>query len=346
MNDEKLINDAIEYIDKLFRTNAGGHDAAHSLRVYKSALQIAEKEPACDLTIVSLAALLHDVDDHKLFDTRNNANARSFLETHRVAEEKIEKICAVINSVSFSQNRGKRPETIEGRIVQDADRLDALGAIGIARTFAYGGEHGRSIDESVQHFYDKLLLIKDELNTDAAKGIAGKRHAFLETYLAEFKDELGVSMMRIDKADYEDLKEILDLQYLAYQSEAALFGSNDIPPLKQTIEEVKEEFRNGLILKMTSDDGCIIGSVRAKEDAGTVYIGKLMVHPDYRLHGYGTRLLTAIEDCFPNKRFELFTSTRSVNNIRLYQSNGYRKFKQKTINDDLIFVFMEKAPEI
>lgn len=102
-----------------------------------------------------------------------------------------EEICAVINVVSFSQNRGKRPETIEGKIVQDADRLDALGAVGIARTFAYGGEHGRSMEESVQHFYDKLLLIKDELNTDTARKIAEKRHAFLKDYLAELREELS-----------------------------------------------------------------------------------------------------------------------------------------------------------
>ena len=189
---KKLINDAIEYITRLFESNAGGHDVSHSLRVYKNALLIAEKETACDLTIVSLAALLHDVDDHKLFDTENNANARTFLNSHNVSDEMTEKICAVINVVSFSKNRGKRPETIEGKIVQDADRLDALGAIGIARTFAYGGEHGRSIDESVKHFYDKLLLIKDELNTDTAKEIARKRHVFLETYLGELKDELGL----------------------------------------------------------------------------------------------------------------------------------------------------------
>ncbi len=190
---KKLIDDAIEYITRLFESNAGGHDAAHSLRVYKTALLIAEKETACDLTIVSLAALLHDVDDHKLFDTENNANARAFLNNHHVPNEMTESICAVIDAVSFSQNRGKRPETIEGKIVQDADRLDALGAIGIARTFAYGGEHGRSINESVQHFYDKLLLIRDELNTDTAKEIAGKRHVFLETYLGELKDELGTN---------------------------------------------------------------------------------------------------------------------------------------------------------
>ncbi len=151
--------------------------------------------------------------------------------------------------------------------------------------------------------------------------------------------------MRIDKANYNDLKEILDLQYLAYQSEASLFGTNDIPPLKQTIDEVEEEFRNGLILKMISDDGTIIGSVRAKEDSGTLYIGKLMVHPEYRGHGYGTRLLSAMENCFPNKRYELFTSTRSVDNIRLYQRNGYKEFDRKAVNNELIFVFMEKPSE-
>ncbi len=79
-------------------------------------------------------------------------------------------------------------------IVQDADRLDALGAIGIARTFSYGGEHGRSLDESIQHFYDKLLLLKDELNTDTAREIARKRHAFLEAYLEEYKEEMGIRL--------------------------------------------------------------------------------------------------------------------------------------------------------
>ena len=195
MNNEELINRAIEYIRELFDGNAGGHDAAHSIRVYRNALQIAEKESACDLTVVSMAALLHDVDDHKLFDTENNANARVFLERNAVPDDSIEEICAVINAVSFSRNRGKHPDTIEAKIVQDADRLDALGAIGIARTFAYGGEHGRSIEESVQHFYDKLFLIKDELNTVSAREIASKRHEFLEAYISELKDELHNTYM-------------------------------------------------------------------------------------------------------------------------------------------------------
>ncbi|MCR5031138.1 MAG: hypothetical protein K5982_06650, partial [Selenomonadaceae bacterium] len=121
--------------------------------------------------------------------TENNANARAFLTGQHVTPEKIERICEAVNSVSFSQNRGKRPATLEGKIVQDADRLDALGAIGIARTFAYGGEHGRSLDVSVEHFHEKLLLLKDELNTETAQKLAEPRHAFLEQFLAQYESE-------------------------------------------------------------------------------------------------------------------------------------------------------------
>ena len=184
-----LIRSTIAYIEDLFRGNAGGHDAAHSLRVYRSAMKIAETEPEADKEIVALAALLHDADDHKLFHTENNENTRSFLMENRVPEETIDQICAAINAVSFSQNRGKRPDTIEGRIVQDADRLDALGAIGIARTFAYGGEHGRPLHESVQHFHDKLLLLKDTMNTESGRALAKGRHAFLEAFLRELEKE-------------------------------------------------------------------------------------------------------------------------------------------------------------
>ena len=146
----------------------------------------------------------------------------------------------------------------------------------------------------------------------------------------------------IYKAGLEDLQEILQLQYLSYQSEAALFGSRDIPPLKQTLDEVIAEYNNGIVLKMTDDD-VIVGSIRAKERNGTVYIGKLMVHPDYRRNGYGTKLLTEIEKYFPNKRYELFTSTRSTGNIRLYQNLGYKMFDCKAITDELQFVYMEKG---
>ncbi len=127
-----------------------------------------------------------------------------------------------------------------------------------------------------------------------------------------------MNLTSIYKANYEDLPEILRLQQLAYQSEAALFGNQDIPPLKQTLDEVIEEYNNGIILKMVTENNIIIGSVRAKENNGTVYIGKLMVHPDYRGHGYGTKLLKEIERTFPRKRYELFTSTRSMDNIQLY----------------------------
>ena len=187
--DKLLIDNAIKYIRELFREDFGGHDAEHSLRVYRNAVMIAESESACDREIVSLAALLHDADDHKLFSTTDNANARSFLEKNHVPQDRIDRICEAINSVSFSRNKDRRPETIEGMIVQDADRLDALGAIGIARTFAYGGEHSRPLDDSVQHFHEKLLLLKDLMNTEAGKTFAERRHAFLESFIAEYKEE-------------------------------------------------------------------------------------------------------------------------------------------------------------
>ena len=147
--------------------------------------------------------------------------------------------------------------------------------------------------------------------------------------------------MTILKAVQDDLQEILDLQYLAYQSEAALFGNKDIPPLKETIEELTEEFIKGVILKLVEDDK-IIGSVRAYAKNGTAYIGKLMVHPDHRCKGYGTMLINEIEKCFPDCRFELFTSTRSEDNIRLYQKLGYMIFDRKEISDELVFVYLEK----
>ena len=186
-----LIKDAAAYVQELFRTNAGGHDAGHTMRVYRNTMRIAENEPGCDIRIAALAALLHDADDHKLFDTKNNANARTFLEAHQVPQQTIDRICGVINSVSFRQNKGKAPDTLEGKVVQDADRLDAMGAIGVARTFAYGGEHGRSMADSVQHFYDKLLRLKELMNTETGRQMAEQRHAFLEAFLREYFEEEG-----------------------------------------------------------------------------------------------------------------------------------------------------------
>ena len=187
---KQLTDAAKEYIEVLFRGNAGGHDSAHTLRVYSNAMRIAEGE-SCNIRIVALAALLHDADDHKLFNTENNANAREFLTAQGVDPEEIESICEAINSVSFSQNRGRRPATIEGKIVQDADRLDAIGAIGIARTFAFGGEHGRTLESSIDHFHEKLLLLKGEMNTEAAKQLAEERHDFMVRFLEEFEKENG-----------------------------------------------------------------------------------------------------------------------------------------------------------
>ncbi len=153
-------------------------------------------------------------------------------------------------------------------------------------------------------------------------------------------------MTVIEKACKEDLREILCLQYTAYQSEAELFKTTDIPPLKQTLDEVCEEFHKGIILKATDDNSTIIGSVRAYQENGTVYIGKLMVHPDFQKQGLGSRLLLQIESLFPKQRYELFTSTKSVSNIRLYQKLGYRIFKEKTISEELQFIYLEKTEQI
>ena len=190
MKDEQLTDATISYIKALFEGNADGHDADHSLRVFRNAMHIASSYPEADPDLISLASLLHDVDDHKLFHTENNSHARSFLKDHGVSEDKIEQIITIINSVSFSKNKEKTPDTLEAKIVQDADRLDAMGAIGIARTFAYGGKKGRSLLDSVQHFHDKLLLLKDRLNTREARDLAEQRHDLMVQFLKELKKEM------------------------------------------------------------------------------------------------------------------------------------------------------------
>jgi Predicted HD superfamily hydrolase len=186
---ERTIREAEEYIRSLFESNSDGHGFDHALRVYHLALVIAETEEGCDRQVVSLAALLHDADDDKLFATENNANARRFLRGQGLADEVTDRICETINMVSFRKNREKRPGTPEGRIVQDADRLDALGAVGIARTFAYGGAHGRAPECSIDHFHEKLLLLKDLMNTKKGKELAESRHAFMEAFLREWEAE-------------------------------------------------------------------------------------------------------------------------------------------------------------
>lgn len=147
----------------------------------------------------------------------------------------------------------------------------------------------------------------------------------------------------IKRAEKEDLQEILDLQYLAYQSEAKLFQNSNIPPLKQTISDVESEYEKGVILKALDENRNIIGSVRAYSDNETVYIGKLMVHPKMQGQGIGTKLLLEIEKECPARRYELFTSTRSTNNIALYERTGYKIFDEKQITDELRFVYLEKV---
>ena len=191
MGTAPIIDDAIRYIRELFRGNSDGHDFDHTMRVYLTAMRIADSEPGCDRLTVALSALLHDADDEKLFATEGNANARAFLNTQNMSAAEIDRVCAVINAVSFHKNRGKTPETPEGRIVQDADRLDAIGAVGIARTFAYGGRHGRTLDDSIEHFHEKLLLLKDMMNTPKARELAEERHAFMEGFLRQWAAERG-----------------------------------------------------------------------------------------------------------------------------------------------------------
>lgn len=148
--------------------------------------------------------------------------------------------------------------------------------------------------------------------------------------------------MQIKKANVEDSQEILDLQYQAYQSEAKLLNNPNIPPLKQTIDGVKEDYNKGIIWKVVMDDK-IIGSVRAYIENDTVYIGKLMVSPAYQKQGIGSRLLRVVEEEYPKMRYELFTSTMSVGNIGLYQKAGYQVFKEQAVTDQLKFVYLEKS---
>lgn len=192
-----VIENAKAFARDIFSADSSGHDYHHTLRVHALARTIAEAEGA-DRTLVELAALLHDVDDHKLSpDTAENKDrAVTFLRSQAVPEGDIHKIVRIIDQISFSRNT-LPPDTLEGKCVQDADRLDAMGAIGIARTFAFGGSHGRAMHDpegsdsstSIAHFYEKLLLLKDRMNTETGRRLAQHRHAFLETYLAQFLSE-------------------------------------------------------------------------------------------------------------------------------------------------------------
>lgn len=208
--DKGIIDDALAFVRTLFHDDCSGHDYFHTLRVYKMAAGIAEREDA-DLNIVRLAALLHDVDDIKLSPGTyaGKDRASGFLRAHGVPEAMVTAICGIIGEVSFKGTDSAAPETIEGKCVQDADRLDAMGAIGIARAFAYGGAHNRilydpaikpavnmdgeqyqsHVSTTVNHFYEKLFQLKGRMNTDTAKKMAEQREAYMKRYLSEFFEE-------------------------------------------------------------------------------------------------------------------------------------------------------------
>ena len=205
-----IIAKALSYVKAFFENEFSGHDYFHTLRVFRLATHIAMVEKA-DLKIVQLAALLHDVDDRKLspetYETK--ANARRFLEENQVDDVTAEKIITIIGEISFAGKDSVTPATLEGKCAQDADRLDAIGAIGIGRAFAFGGNHNRlmhhpdigpSMDmtkeeyykhesTTINHFHEKLFLLKDLMNTPTAQRLATARHAFMEAFVAEFMDE-------------------------------------------------------------------------------------------------------------------------------------------------------------
>ena len=206
----ELVEKALAFVKDFFEKDFSGHDYFHTLRVWKLATHIAEKEQA-DLRIVQLAALLHDVDDRKLSPQTcaENNNARRFLAENQVDSDTIERICRIIGEVSYAGKDSVIPESIEGKCVQDADRLDAIGAIGIARAFAYGGSHNRflhhpdispkpdmtkeeyerSNSTTINHFYEKLLLLKDLMSTPTAKKIAAARDLYMRDFINEFLSE-------------------------------------------------------------------------------------------------------------------------------------------------------------
>ena len=212
MDTNDLINRTILFVKQQLDHAEGGHDWFHIERVYNNALSILEKENG-DVVVVKLAALLHDIADSKFHqgdDTIGPRIAREFLESQKVDEKTIEQVVNIIENISYKGGAVDGPfHSQELEIVQDADRLDAIGAIGIARTFNYGGfknrplynpaiapkmnmtpqEYKNSTAPTVNHFYEKLLLLKDLMNTETGKQMAQKRHRFMETFLSQFYGE-------------------------------------------------------------------------------------------------------------------------------------------------------------
>lgn len=212
MNNSALIHKTIQFVKEKLSYAEGGHDWFHIERVYKNALLIAGNTD-CDLTVVQLAALLHDIADSKFHngdETIGPKTARLFLESENVSEYIIEHVVNIIENISYKGgNFDKKFSSVELDVVQDADRLDAIGAIGIARAFNYGGFKNRALYDpeitpvtnmtkeeykknsapTINHFYEKLLLLKDKMNTETGKQIAEERHRFMEAFLAQFYAE-------------------------------------------------------------------------------------------------------------------------------------------------------------
>jgi uncharacterized protein len=212
MKTTKLIDTTILFVKETLAQAEGGHDWFHIERVYKNALLIAATE-VCDIEIVQLGALLHDIADSKFHngdETIGPKTARTFLEGQNVSSETIDHVIAIIENISFKGGNVKRKfSSIELDIVQDADRLDAIGAIGIARTFNYGGFKNRALYHpeiapnlsmtkeeyknneapTINHFYEKLLLLKDKMNTPTGKQIAQERHRYMQGFLEQFYAE-------------------------------------------------------------------------------------------------------------------------------------------------------------
>jgi uncharacterized protein len=208
-----LVRDTERYVERELSSDSSGHDWWHVARVRDLAVRIGREEDA-DLWIVELAALLHDVADYK-FSGSEEAGPRAdrtWLDSNRAEPQVVEAVVHIIANMSYmGPGVPDAPLSLEGRCVRDADRLDAMGAIGIARAFAFGGHQGRALHEpgkrpelhddaeaykrsqgtTINHFYEKLLLLRDRMTTDAGRRLARRRHEFMEAYLSEFFLEWG-----------------------------------------------------------------------------------------------------------------------------------------------------------
>ncbi|WP_461532511.1 HD domain-containing protein [Sinomicrobium sp.] len=209
MTDSPLITATVSFVKQQLQNAEGGHDWFHIERVYHNAMRIASGEKA-DITVVRLGALLHDIADSKFHggdETVGSSIARDFLRRQDVEQHIVEHVINMIKHISFKNSfEAKEFSSIELDIVQDADRLDAIGAIGIARTFNYGGFKNRELynpdippvhhtsgesyknntGPTINHFYEKLLLLKDSMNTETGKKMALERHRFMENFLQQF----------------------------------------------------------------------------------------------------------------------------------------------------------------